>query len=168
MTRIVSVIVAFLISFSAHAELTRFAKVSPGIYRGSRPESKTDFDMLKRLGIRVIVDLEILPWNQAKIDRMANDAGIRVIHADFQASPIPPSRKSVFYAVRALGHKGLRPVYVHCKLGRDRTGLVIGLYRVFYENWTPDMAYDEMLKFGFSEAWHLRGLRAFFWNTVLE
>jgi len=41
------------------------------------------------------------------------------------------------------------PVYVHCKHGEDRTGLVIGLERVEHEHWAPKEAYAEMLKLGF-------------------
>ena len=41
-----------------------------------------------------------------------------------------------------------RPIYVHCMKGDDRTGLVIGLYRVFYEKMNKEAAWAEMCKFG--------------------
>jgi hypothetical protein len=40
-------------------------------------------------------------------------------------------------------------IYVHCLHGEDRTGLVIGLERVFVEGWSPESAWKEMLAFGF-------------------
>jgi len=40
-------------------------------------------------------------------------------------------------------------IYVHCKHGQDRTGLVLGLERVIDEKWAPKAAHDEMLKIGF-------------------
>ncbi len=41
------------------------------------------------------------------------------------------------------------PIYVHCKHGQDRTGLVIGLERVFAEGWSVADAHEEMVKLGF-------------------
>jgi protein tyrosine/serine phosphatase len=42
-----------------------------------------------------------------------------------------------------------QPVFVHCMQGHDRTGLVIALYRVFGEGWTPKDAHDEMMSLGY-------------------
>lgn len=49
---------------------------------------------------------------------------------------------------------------VHCTHGQDRTGLVIGRYRVLHDGWTKDAAYAEMLAnhfhpelHGVHEAW---------------
>jgi protein tyrosine/serine phosphatase len=45
-----------------------------------------------------------------------------------------------------------RPIFVHCQHGQDRTGLIVGLYRVFSEHWSPADAYNEMLAKGFHQA----------------
>jgi len=36
-------------------------------------------------------------------------------------------------------------VLVHCTHGQDRTGLVIGRYRVLHDNWSKNVAYSEMI-----------------------
>ena len=41
------------------------------------------------------------------------------------------------------------PIFLHCAHGEDRTGLLMGLYRVEVQGWTPEKAYLEMLKLGF-------------------
>lgn len=41
------------------------------------------------------------------------------------------------------------PIFIHCQHGWDRTGLAIGLYRIFYEGWAPEKAYKEMLDMNF-------------------
>ncbi len=45
--------------------------------------------------------------------------------------------------------KSRMPIYVHCKHGQDRTGVVIGLERVVNEGWAPQEAHDEMVQIGF-------------------
>jgi protein-tyrosine phosphatase len=47
-------------------------------------------------------------------------------------------------------------VLVHCTHGQDRTGLVVGIYRLAH-GWTKDAAYAEMLQYGFHP--ELLGLR---------
>ena len=39
-------------------------------------------------------------------------------------------------------------VYVHCEHGKDRTGLIVALYRVCHQGWSPDAAYAEMMEKG--------------------
>jgi tyrosine-protein phosphatase SIW14 len=41
------------------------------------------------------------------------------------------------------------PIFVHCQHGQDRTGVIVALYRIFYEQWTPQAAHDEMMNMGF-------------------
>jgi protein tyrosine/serine phosphatase len=45
-------------------------------------------------------------------------------------------------------------VLVHCTHGQDRTGWVVGAYRVLYEGVSKSVAYDEMLKHNFHEVLH--------------
>jgi protein tyrosine/serine phosphatase len=57
---------------------------------------------------------------------------------------------------KLLTDPSLRPAFVHCQHGRDRTGVVIALHRVFREQpaWSPKQAYDEMLAYGFQTSLH--------------
>ena len=42
-----------------------------------------------------------------------------------------------------------KPVLIHCRHGSDRTGLIVALYRILYQNWTKEDALEEMLKGGY-------------------
>jgi hypothetical protein len=64
------------------------------------------------------------------------------------------NRKSVTAAIdemeRLLAIDPQAEIYVHCARGEDRTGLVIGLYRVLKEGCPKQTARAEMSEFGYS------------------
>jgi protein-tyrosine phosphatase len=48
-----------------------------------------------------------------------------------------------------------KKVFVHCRLGNDRTGMAIAAYRMAEEGWSADEALEEMKMFGFTTAHHV-------------
>ena len=144
----------------------RFAvsEVSPGLYEGFKPTSKAHFQMLRAHGIRTIFSVEALPWDKWSERRLALQSGFAYVNVPIPATPFKPSEKRVKEALLVLHNATLRPVYMHCLLGRDRTALIAGLYRVYYEDWTPEAAWNEMLRLGFKRRWSLRGFETYFWR----
>jgi hypothetical protein len=136
-------------------------EVAPGIYRGPAPETAADFRQIRDLGVRTVLDLR--KFRRRKMDdtcRCARAHGMGYVRAPVSFRPqrdCSPER-----ALRLLTSPHLQPVYIHCELGRDRSGLIIGLYRVRYEGWSPCDAYAEMQQLGFNE--RLRGLDRYFWE----
>ncbi len=49
-------------------------------------------------------------------------------------------------------------------LGEDRTAFILGLYRIYFQDWTPEAAWEEMLRSDFHAAFRLRGLSSYFWR----
>jgi hypothetical protein len=139
-------------------------KVSPGILAGRHPEGQADYDTLRARGVRTIVSLGALPWNVARERRQAHRDGFIFRNFYVIASPFEPSERSVKGALLTLHDSKLRPVFIHCHLGRDRTPMVVGLYRIYYEGWTPEAAWNAMLRTGFKLSWMLSGLRRYFWS----
>jgi hypothetical protein len=45
-----------------------------------------------------------------------------------------------------------KKIFVHCRLGDDRTAMMIASYRMAEEGWSAQRAENEMEKFGFSFA----------------
>jgi protein-tyrosine phosphatase len=55
-------------------------------------------------------------------------------------------------------HPRYQPIYVHCIGGDDRTGALVGIYRIAVDGWPFDWVYDEMLDNRF-HPWQLFLLR---------
>jgi len=139
-------------------------QASPGILIGTQPTKDLDLDILHARGVRTVLSLQCLPWNVRSSERLARAHGMNFRHVFIPAWPLEPSEHRVKQAVLTLKDQSLHPIFVHCYLGHDRTALVVGLYRIYYENWTPDEAWAEALRNGFKIRWALRGLRSYFWR----
>jgi protein tyrosine/serine phosphatase len=162
---LVHVLIAGILSVGvAHAEIERFAEVSPAIFRGSQPTTQADFDFLKARGVRTILSLQTLTWDILPERRDAHHNEIEYRNVPLLALPLAPDERRVKEALLTLTDPSLHPIFVHCSLGRDRTSMIVGLYRVYYQNWTPEAAWDEMLRDGFKVDWTLRGLKTYFWT----
>src|SRR5437763_55717 len=67
--------------------------------------------------------------------------GIAYQRIPSDAANVEPAKiKEFLQTIRAAA----RPVYVHCRQGRDRTGLELAVYRIVDEGWTKQRAMDEL------------------------
>src|SRR5438128_7753691 len=48
-----------------------------------------------------------------------------------------------------------KKIFVHCRRGNDRTGMMIAAYRMGAQGWTADQAMKEMHFFGYTAVHHL-------------
>ena len=134
-----------------------FAEVDPGIYRGGQPNAQ-GWRFLRSLGVTNVVKL-----NREVADTPA--AGMNLCSISLPPAAIwevfqKPCSNDVWRAVQAMKHGG---TYVHCQRGRDRTGLVVGCYRMWIEGWSELDAAREMDAMGYR--WSIPGLTAF-WKSV--
>jgi tyrosine-protein phosphatase SIW14 len=139
--------IIFTHSVSILAMPEKFFEVSPGIYRSAQPDS-LDLKELKEFGIKTILNLSNDQKDMAAEKRTALDVGIELIEHPM-SSFWKPNKSQVESSLEILNDSSQYPILVHCKHGEDRTGLIIGLHRVFAQNWNPEAAYDEMLRLGF-------------------
>jgi protein tyrosine phosphatase (PTP) superfamily phosphohydrolase (DUF442 family) len=149
---------------SSGLQRSPMVQVASGIYEGCKPIGQADFDILKQKGIKTILSVETVPWNVIPERRRARQNGILFTNVPIIASPLQPSEKRVQQALRALTEPSLRPVFMHCHLGHDRTTFLIGLYRMYYEGLPPEAAWNEMLRAKFHSHPRLRGFTTYFWS----
>ncbi len=69
-------------------------------------------------------------------------------------------QRHVDAALRIMRTK--QPIYIHCVLGRDRTGLLAGLYRLYFEGYSKQSDEQLMKNEGFRNVFFLSGLKRYF------
>jgi tyrosine-protein phosphatase SIW14 len=142
--------------------IVHFSKIDEGVYGGSKPKSDADFTFLQSTGVRYILEVHFLPFLNGPERRKAKRHGIKMVSVPMNASPVPPREKHVNQALEIMQGKDHQPVYLHCVLGRDRTGLLLGLYRIYFNGLTKEKAAAEMKASGFRKSWFVAGLNRYF------
>jgi hypothetical protein len=142
------------------ADLKHFTQVDEHIFAGSKPKKAADFEFLRQKGVKYILQADFLPGMSGKERKEAAKFGIQYMSVHIGASPAEPSEKDVNEALRIM-HTD-QPIYLHCVLGRDRTSMLAGLYRIYFDGMTKEEAYRLMKAEGFRDVWFLHGLKAYF------
>lgn len=122
-------------------------QVADGLYRGPMPEVK----LLKELKFRSILDLETqtreLLWGDP--NKQFRDAQqYNMIYFDMAFSGIFPPKPEDIYSALGVLKWGRKPLYFHCRHGRERTGYLAAVYRMQAQSWTFEDAYAEWIQMG--------------------
>jgi protein tyrosine/serine phosphatase len=139
----------------AHADeigfngIGNFHGVTPAIARSARPPSKSDLLDLAAQGYNTIIDLENDSRAIAQEQAWAKELGMNFISMPMDSFQ-PVDSKKIDSILILLQNPQLSRVLVHCQEGKDRTGLIVGLFRVLVQGWKPGDAYKEMLYYGFT------------------
>jgi protein tyrosine phosphatase (PTP) superfamily phosphohydrolase (DUF442 family) len=141
----------------------RFARVTEGIYRGGQP-SAGHLEALYALGVRTVINLrreDAEAWQQE--ERQARALGMAFMHYPFYGIFGADER----FLQGIVEQMKAGAVYVHCKHGRDRTSLLVALYRVLVESWEPRLAWRlEAIDYGSAQTYFYRQLRIVFDRMV--
>lgn len=144
------------------ADLPNFRVVEEGkIYRGGQPTLAGLRLLHERYGVKTVIDLrneasDLAAWEEKTA------GGLSLEFRRIAMSSLKRPSDTMIGEIEALLTDPARqPVYVHCHHGQDRTGLVIGLFRVISGRWTAAKAYDEMLASGFHPTW-MWSLKSYF------
>jgi protein tyrosine/serine phosphatase len=127
-----------------------FGIINEHLYRGAQPTS-VGFETLRRLGVQRVVRLSM-----GEEGSNAEEREVRGLGMDFVAIPWStqhdPTDDQVTAFLSAMRDAHDQRVFVHCKAGSDRTGVMIALYRIAADGWPASAAVSEM------EAFHFRPL----------
>ena len=127
--------------------LSNVGRLAPGVLRGAQP-GKEGYATLKAMGVRTVIDMRTSESEKIQVEA----AGMRAI-----AIPIEMTREGlkerVDRVVSLMADPANQPVYVHCRHGQDRTGIVVAAYRMKQQDWSLADAETEMQAFGFNDVW---------------
>jgi len=141
-------------------EIDNLHQVTPQLYRGAQPKAR-GMRELAELGVRTVVNLRT---DEDADQRHAKDIKLRCISLPISWSPFRrPDDDDVVRFLRLVTDPKQQPVFVHCRQGVDRTGLMIAVYRIVIQGWERDEAVREMKHVGFHSRYSIfeRYLRKF-------
>ncbi len=171
--------------------ITNFHQVNQGIYRGSRPQTGPAFKSLKDLGIKTVVDLQGgdtkngmgIGWVAGRLEAgespqwisyertvVQDNLQLKFINVPLNSlSKITKTEgKQIGQLLRLIADPNNQPVYIHCEHGADRTGLIVALYRVYFDHMTRQEAHDEMIQNGHNLVHQIvtSNMDEFFWAAT--
>jgi len=129
-----------------YKELPRFHRVNEKLYRGARPRTG-GLMRLKKLGVKTVVNLRGSNEDIRSEAQHARALGLNYFNVSIGRIGRPTDTK-VRQVLAILNAHENQPVFVHCNYGRDRTGLIIAIYRLANEGWTAEQAQREANRHG--------------------
>jgi tyrosine-protein phosphatase SIW14 len=145
----------------------RLRPVAAGkVYRSGCMTADGLAETIERLHIRTVLNLmEEFPdpiLSQGFFDTTAvREAELCQQHGaqmiNLSVDVVPPNRvgkqrpAAIDAFLALMDNPATYPILIHCKAGLHRTGIVVALYRMEYDGWTPHEAMGELKANGFGE-----------------
>lgn len=148
------ILFVFLLLPSAGEALTNFHEVEKDFFRGGQPNEE-EIKALRLLGIQTIVSFrnekELIWWERKLVEKN----GMAFVSIPLIGSK-SPTLDEARYFLEIASDPGRRPLYIHCREGKDRTGAMVALYRIATQSYPVEEAYAEARRFGFRDTPPLR------------
>ena len=122
--------------------IKNFGKVSSDVWRGGKPD-RQGMQTLAQMGVKTIIDLQM--------DDESADVPPGVHYVPMRVSLWQCDKVDCEAVVKAIADSP-KPVFVHCLLGRDRTGLAIAAWRLTQGVMLEDVM-AELDSFGVNGIW---------------
>lgn len=139
--------------------IPNFHKVDDHVYRGGQPLEE-GWKTLAGLGVKTVIDLRRdgeAGGHSTKAEAQAvKAAGMRYVNIPMGGLS-SPSSADIAKILTIFNSKD--PVFVHCRLGKDRTGTAVACYRIAHDSWSNAKAYQEAREIGIH--WIEMGMRRY-------
>jgi uncharacterized protein (TIGR01244 family) len=127
-------------------DLPNFKQIDANLYRGGRP-TEAGIKELARKGIKTVINLRNNKEDGTQEEVWAKAAGLKFYFVPLNIW-FRPKDAQIKKIMEIIDRKEDQPVYVHCNLGADRTGMVVAIYRISHNGWTAKQANAEAKETG--------------------
>ncbi len=138
--------------------LPNLGRVHEKLFRGGQPDEDDEgYRMLKELGIEIVVNLRNEEDKIAEERAQVEALGMRYVSIPWSGFQKPDNAQvAEFLQLLRTNHD--KKIFVHCRRGAERTGVMLAAYRITAQGWTPEQALEEMEQFKFRGFWfrHLK------------
>ncbi len=131
--------------------LPNLGRVTEGLYRGGQPDSQ-GYRRLQEMGIDIVVNLNTSRKNVAREKAEVESRGMQQVSLPWSPRALPADDQVAEF-LRLLRENPDKKIFVHCQRGADRTGVMVAIFRIARQGWTPDQALAEMEQFKFHGLW---------------
>lgn len=139
------------------AGVPNFREVNEHVFRGAQP-SPEGFKSLARLGFKTIIDLRGGGPRSTAEGKLVKAAGMKYISIPMKGLQAP-SDEEIWKVLGILDDSSGWPVFIHCRRGKDRTGVVVACYRIVHDHWQNQKALEEARLAGMS--WVERAMQSY-------
>jgi tyrosine-protein phosphatase SIW14 len=125
--------------------LPNFGRVTEILYRGGQPTSD-GFNTLHSMGVGMVINLRDDRAEMASEKREVESLGMKSVDIPWSASHEPSSVQIMDFLDLIRANPNTK-IFVHCRRGADRTGVMIAAYRIAIERKSVAEAVSEMRRY---------------------
>jgi protein tyrosine/serine phosphatase len=120
--------------------IENFYQVDQNVYRGAQP-TEDGFKYLAKIGVKTVIDLREADQRSESEETIVTATGMKYVNVPMTGLAAPTDAEISRILGILEGDGGA--VFVHCKRGADRTGVVIASYRIDHDGWDNAHALSE-------------------------
>jgi tyrosine-protein phosphatase SIW14 len=132
--------------------LPNFGRVTENLYRGGQP-ALDGFNSLHAMGVGIVVNLREDRSQMANEKREVESLGMKSVEIPWSANHEPSSAQIIEFLDLVRANPDTK-IFIHCRRGADRTGVMIAAYRIAVEHKSFAEAVSEMHRYHYD--WFFR------------